>query len=359
MRIRMNASSTWSVNPSSQMKLGRKDVEYIDGCPLCNGEPQSSQEPSDGAKTTGASGSGNVRAGAQEKTQEDAVQEKERSSVRITTKVDDCPQAEGSQDDRAPKPTSDKATRKPGRLEREAERREAKYKEKKAEPCEAPADPKTQGSLMPHPDEDEKMGIVAYQHHQALVACRKMMGKALIEFSVHLREMRDRELWKVYGSESWAEYLAQPEISMDRTQADRLVKLVNVKDQLERQLGKKLDLEGIDEYKLTRGVVQCLEVDKETGEIKNIEVAEELIEKARTLGGNDWAQVVEENKVRGGGGAKSPPPELMIAPNTLLLDAEGNTIGVVVTSRANDVNHTLKIKIDNAYITDDIVIRIK
>lgn len=209
---------------------------------------------------------------------------------------------------------------------------------------------------MPGADMDEKLGVVANEHHQALVQCRKLMGQALLEFCSHLRTIRDQDLWKFY-SESWNEYLAMPEVDIDASRSRRLIQLVETKEKLEKQLGHPVDIEGIPEYRLTRGLLPCLEIDRETGEIKNVEVAEEIIAKARTLGGNDWAAEVEEKKSAGGGGGPRPIPELLLQANSNLLNAEGEIVGVVVTARADENNHTLKIKISNGYITDDLVIR--
>lgn len=206
---------------------------------------------------------------------------------------------------------------------------------------------------------DEKLGAVAHEHHQALIACRKMMGRALIEFATHLKVIRDQELWRFYDVESWKEYLAMSDVDIDDSRSRRLIQLVETKEQLEKQLGHPVDIEGIPEYRLTRGLLPCIEVDKETGEIKNVEVAEELIAQARTLGCNDWAAEVEEKKSSGGGGGQRAIPELLLKANTNLLDEEGNVIGVIVTARADENNHTLKIKIGNGYIRDDLVIRIQ
>lgn len=356
--LRIKYGGKWSPNPSSQMKLGRKDVEYFDGCPLCLGETQC-EDPKDDPEDSGTDSSVDVRPGAQEEPKEADVQEEAGPPEGGGTKKDDSGQAETTTPARTTEPSDTPKPRKPGRLEREAQRREAKYR---AERCEKPETdrPHFTKSIVPSADLDEALGQVAHEHHQALVQCRKIMGQALLEFCSHLKAIRDQELYKFYAHDTFKEYLATPEVDIDDSRARRLIQLIETKDRLEKQLGHTVDIEGIPEYRLTRGLLPCLDVDRKTGEIKNIEVAEELIEQARTLGCNDWSAEVERKKLdRPGGGGKRPIPELLIEANAMLVNAENNPIGVVVTARADETHHTLKIKIDNGYITDDMVIRIK
>lgn len=346
--LRINTGSGWTPNPSSQLDRKRKDVDWSDGCPLCADQPQ---EPANGAQRIQPDAAGD--AGALPEAPAQGGQGSEKSEGRKLAPAGDRPEAQGASGDGTPAGRP----RRGGRLEREAERREAKAKRGPDCAANLAERPQPVKPLMPGADMDEKLGAVAHEHHQALIACRKMMGRALIEFATHLKAIRDQELWRFYDVESWKEYLAMSDVDIDDSRSRRLIQLVETKEKLEKQLGHPVDIEGIPEYRLTRGLLPCIEVDKETGEIKNVEVAEELIAQARTLGCNDWAAEVEERKSTGGGGGPRAIPELILQANTNLLNENGEVVGVVVTARADENNHTLKIKIGNGYITDDLVIR--
>jgi hypothetical protein len=187
----------------------------------------------------------------------------------------------------------------------------------------------------------------AHENHQNLQLAKSLMGQALLKFAELLRESYEQEYYKAY-SDSWDQYLSTPEISMDSSRARRLIRLSKIRDALEAQTGKPVELEDIAEYRLTRHLLPCVDFDEESGKIKNLDEVHELIEKARSLGHEDFEAEVGDHKTKSVQGGLM---EKRIQEGNIK-DVDGNIIGKITSVYANEKNHYVKLRIDNAYIPD-------
>lgn len=199
--------------------------------------------------------------------------------------------------------------------------------------------------------DDPAFNSAAHEHHQALVAAKRLMGQSLMAFCTHLREMKVHKYYLAHA-ESWYEYLAQPDVGIDNTRARRLIRLVTVKEALEKGDNQELDISDISEGRLTRGVLPCIKFDEKKGVVKNEEEVKELLDKARSLGHNDWEAEVAKHKPTAGG-KKQVEARISDGP---IKNPEGTIIGHIISVKANEENHYLHIRINNGDIPDDTLI---
>jgi len=334
LRIKLNDTAPWSPRPSPQAaSMPKSKLEPVEECDYCDGTIQ--EEPEEKVRKT------------KKEVASDKSGEAERNVGELHNKGNDA-------DVGKPEPDieHDKA------LKNENEQRPQDAPESNEEPdkvqdtrVEVTIEKPTK--IVAHnrktaATDDEKLAVVANKHHQALVECKKLMGQSMIEFCRHLREIKEKELFRFYAN-SWYEYLSMPEIGMDDTRARRLIRLINVKDAMEKQLGRDVNFDEIAEARLTRDLLPCINYDEEKGEIKNIKSAEELLDQARTLGHEDWQAEVEKKKPRVAGRKAA---EVLIEAPSPVTDDKNNVIGQLVSVSANDENHYLRIRIANENIVD-------
>ena len=318
MRVKLNDDAPWSPRPAPQVEnLPKNKLEAVEECDYCDGTIQANP------------GKGSVGPAVLE-----PVPEKVDSKSETKDK--------GNEDSDQESGEGTKESPSKGKL----------HKEGRQVSTVRPEAPKEEQKKLP----DEKLAVIADKHHQALVECKKLMGQSMMEFCKHLREIKDKELFRFYA-QSWYEYLSMPEIGLDDTRARRLIRLINVKDAMEKQLGTDVNFDEISEARLTRDLLPCIQYNEETGEIKNIKVAETLIDQARSLGHEDWQAEVEKKKPRVGG---KKACEVLIEAPSVITNEKGSPIGQLVSVSANDENHYLKIRIANENIPDGtLTIKIK
>jgi len=316
MRVKLNDDAPWSPRPAPQVEnLPKNKLEAVEECDYCDGTIQASPG----------------RVGV-------PVPKQVPEKVDSNPKTEDKEYKEGNRNSKEGTEASP-----PKGKEANKERSEISKVPKEA--------PEEQKKLP-----DEKLAIIANKHHQALVQCKKLMGQSMMEFCKHLREIKDKELFRFYAG-SWYEYLSMPEIGLDDTRARRLIRLINVKDAMEKQLGTEVNFDEIAEARLTRDILPCVQYNEETGEIKNIKTAETLLDQARSLGHEDWQAEVEKKKPRVGG---KKACEVLIEAPCMVTNEKGSPIGQLVSVSANDENHYLKIRIANENIPDGtLTIKIK
>jgi hypothetical protein len=304
--------------------MPRNKLEPVEECDYCDGTIQ--ENPGVVVEEKGRTGTGNK---VPEKADTTETTGDERKSQGVETV---------SKKDRVQSP-KDKGEGKP----------EAGRKEVSTVPVQE------EQTTLPTAKANEKLATLADKHHQALVQCKKLMGQSMLEFCRHLREIKDKELFKFYA-ESWYEYLSMPEIALDDTRARRLIRLINVKEAMEKQLGRNINIEEIAEARLTRDLLPCIQYDEETGEVKNVKAAETLLDQARTLGHEDWQAEVEKKKPKIAGKKAS---EVLIEAGPVT-DEKGNIIGQLISVGANEENHYLRIRIANENIPQGaLIVKIK
>ena len=322
-RIKLNDEAPWSPRPSPGINAKKGGFKAVEECDYCDGTIQ--EDP-------GTVGEDRAAPAVGDKLPEKAPATEAPRDAIATKDVEVVPKkARG-------RPPKAKGEAKP-----EAGRKEVSEVSSKAKEPEIVSEQQELSIAKL----DDKKAPIADRHHRALVECKKLMGKSLLEYCFHLREIKEKEYFKFYA-ESWYEYLSMPEIALDDTRARRLIRLVNVKEAMETQLSRHLNLEEISEARLTRDLLPCIDYDEEKGEIKNPKKVEELIDQARTLGHEDWQAEVSKAKPRVGG---KKAQETQIATGALK-DDKGNIIGQVVSVRANEENHYINIRIQNSWIPD-------
>lgn len=90
----------------------------------------------------------------------------------------------------------------------------------------------TYHSLKPHVPAAEE-GEVAYRLHGKIMDFKKEVEFRFWLLGEALKTMRDQELYKILGAETFNEYLGFPEIAIQRTQAYKLIKVVEHCERLE------------------------------------------------------------------------------------------------------------------------------
>jgi len=199
----------------------------------------------------------------------------------------------------------------------------------------------------------EEFAVMATENHKKIVACKKMMGKALLTLGTALQESYSNRYWKI-NHDSWEEYLATDEVGLRRDRASQLMKLSRSHRQLEADLKREVSIEEIAEGR-HRLILPCI-IENEDGTIKDAEGIADLLEKAKTLGGQDFEAEVDEYRKSSGiskqqGGRK--PQECMISSGGPVNDAKGNRIGKVHKAYANEKVHIITVYLGNEHITDD------
>ena len=191
----------------------------------------------------------------------------------------------------------------------------------------------------------------AHKNHSHIVVCKRLMGEALMDFADALNESKTNGYFKFYN-ESWEAYLSDADIGIDDSRARRLMLLSKSRAAMEKQLGRTVDFNEISEGRLCRELLHCIDYDKTTDTVKNIDDVEDLIDKARALGHEDFKAECDLYKSKKGDKNRDEPPEKRISEGPVN-DAEGNVIGYISSCYANSRFHNLRIRIDNAHIPDD------
>jgi len=320
LRIKVNDSAPWSPRPSPQINVKKGGFITVEECDYCDGTIQ--EEPG-------------------------TVSGPERRS-EVPKKVDPTPKKENTENGKGSAKVEEALKKPRGRPKKSQTTKESNEERKEVHTVPA-AETKVKEvqKTLDIAKLDERQAPIADKHHRALVECKKLMGKSLLEFCYHLREIKEKEYYKFYA-DGWYEYLSTPEIALDVTRATRLIELLDVKEAMERQLKRNLNLEEIAESRLTRDLLPCVDYDKKTKEIKNPQKVEELLDQARTLGHEDWQAEVAKAKPRVGG-KKAKETRIATGP---LKNGKGDIIGQVVSVRANDENHYVSLRIDNSWIPD-------
>ncbi len=125
----------------------------------------------------------------------------------------------------------------------------------------------------------------AYSVHQKILKIKKVIRKKFIELGAYLKQVRDFSLYKDMGlsCETFDEYIAQPELTFQRSTAYSLIGVYE--DFFDKSI--HLDVEKIDEIDYTK-------LDK-IRRFKYLPPAEfaEWIEKARTLSLSDLNEEIK------------------------------------------------------------------
>ena len=139
--------------------------------------------------------------------------------------------------------------------------------------------------------------------HQKIILLKKDIGKRFYKLGAYLKQVRDFELYKEMGCESFEEYIGQPELSMKRS---TVYSLIGVYEEFFSEKSNHLDIENIEEIDYTK-------LDK-IRRFKYLPKEEfsEWVEKARTLSLSD---LNEEIRTVGGRTLEDKDPRLKDVPN--------------------------------------------
>jgi hypothetical protein len=382
MRIKLNDNAPWSPRPSPQVSsMPKNKFETVEECDYCDGtiqeapgkkhkETEEIEETERKEDTKGSEGNiepnkevGRNRqddtTGSKENNESSGVLPKKRGRPKGSRKKvdDESKRAESGKDENPPSNEGNDGERSEGNGVEESGSPEAPESDDqghKGVESENEEKEVIQGKIINN--SEDQLATLANRHHQALVQCKKLMGQSMLEFCIHLREIKSKELFRFYAN-SWYEYLSMPEVGLDDTRARRLIRLINVKDAMEKQLDRPVNFDEISEARLTRDLLPCIQYDEDTGKIKNIKSAEELLDQARNLGHEDWQAEVEKKKPRVAGKKAS---EVLIEAPAPVMDNNGNPIGHLISVSANEENHYLRIRIANENISDGpLIIKVK
>ena len=220
----------------------------------------------------------------------------------------------------------------------------------KPEPVKKPVTPKKEPEAVKETDlvETGDQKEMANNNHQTLISAKKLMGEALLAFADALRESKEQGYFKFYN-ESWEAYLCDPDIGIDPSRGRRLMELSRFRETANNQLGEDLNLNDIAEGRF-REILPCVKFGK-GGTIENMADITEMLDKARTLGHNDFKAEAGEYRATGKSSSMRPPAEKRITEGPVK-NSEGNVIGHLTSCWANQKKHTVKIVIDNDYIPD-------
>ena len=138
---------------------------------------------------------------------------------------------------------------------------------------------------------EKKTLTTAESIHQKIISLKKDIGKRFYKLGAYLKQVRDFELYREMGCESFEEYIAQPELSFKRS---TVYSLIGVFEDFFEKESNHLDVEKIEEIDYTK-----LEKIRRFKYLPKEEF-EEWIEKARTLSLSD---LNEEVKIATGGTA--------------------------------------------------------
>jgi len=120
--------------------------------------------------------------------------------------------------------------------------------------------------------------------HQKIISLKKDIGKRFYKLGAYLKQVRDFELYKEMGCESFEEYIGQPELSMKRS---TVYSLIGVYEEFFSEKSNHLDIENIEEIDYTK-------LDK-IRRFKYLPKEEfsEWVEKARTLSLSDLNEEIK------------------------------------------------------------------
>jgi len=144
-------------------------------------------------------------------------------------------------------------------------------------------------------DNEVEKGKIIFKIHKRVVELKNEIGKKLYELGAYLKQIRDNQLYRDMGLETFEEYIAQPELTFERSKMYALIGVYEVF--IESGLSEHLDIEGIDYYKLDR-----------IRQFKDNENFEEWISKARELSLSD---LNAEIRIAKGGTEEDSYPETL------------------------------------------------
>ena len=320
----------WSQNPSSKIDKDSKGVEVAEVCTHCE------KAKSDTPQQTGTAESEVVVDASKMKDRDDTVATADKVADEVTT----ADKVSGDKQERI-KPSKPRISKGPKMVD--VKNPSEKYVKKDVVSVSAEKMPSS--SL-------DRPGL-AYENHKTIIACKRLMGQALIDFANAIRASKENRYYEFYA-DSWEAYLSTSDIGIDRTRASRLMILSVFCEDYEKQTGKKPEINDIAEARICRHLLPCIQMSKD-GTIENIKDAESLIDKAKELGHEDFVAECDDyrNKTAHRGDAPLPEKRLDEGP---IKDAQGNVIGQITSVYANPKNHYLKIRIDNDHVLDDEMI---
>lgn len=137
--------------------------------------------------------------------------------------------------------------------------------------------------------------------HQKILLLKKDIGKRFYKLGAYLKQVRDFELYKEIGCESFEEYIGQPELSFKRS---TVYSLIGVYEEFFSEESNHLDIENIEEIDYTK-------LDK----IRRFhylpkEQFEEWVEKARVLSLSDLIDEIKEVRGEPVEEGSTPPKEV-------------------------------------------------
>ena len=138
--------------------------------------------------------------------------------------------------------------------------------------------------------------------HQKIIILKKDIGKRFYKLGAYLKQVRDFELYREIGCDSFEEYIGQPELSFKRS---TVYSLIGVYEDFFEKESNQLDIENIEEIDYTK-----LDKIRRFKYLPNEEFAE-WVEKARVLSLSDLIEEIKEAKgeVIDDGKRSEIPPE--------------------------------------------------
>ena len=123
--------------------------------------------------------------------------------------------------------------------------------------------------------------------HQKILLLKKDIGKRFYKLGAYLKQVRDFELYREIGCQSFEEYIGQPELSFKRS---TVYSLIGVYEEFFSKKSNHLDIENIEEIDYTK-------LDK-IRRFKYLPKEEftEWVEKARVLSLSDLIDEIKESE---------------------------------------------------------------
>jgi len=133
--------------------------------------------------------------------------------------------------------------------------------------------------------EKSKTVSTAQSIHQKIILLKKDIGKRFYKLGAYLKQVRDFELYREIGCESFEEYIGQPELSFKRS---TVYSLIGVYEEFFSEKSNHLDIENIEEIDYTK-----LDKIRRFRYLPKEEFAE-WVEKARVLSLSDLIKEIKE-----------------------------------------------------------------
>ena len=139
--------------------------------------------------------------------------------------------------------------------------------------------------------------------HQKIIILKKDIGKRFYKLGAYLKQIRDFELYKEIGCESFEEYIGQPELSFKRS---TVYSLIGVYEEFFSEKSDHLDIENLEEIDFTK-----LDKIRQFRYLPKDQFSE-WVEKARVLSLSDLIDEIKEAK---GVSLEDRDPRLKDVPN--------------------------------------------